>query len=192
MGTSTGARARQRAAFATGVATVTVALALLVAGCGVPLDDEPRAIDRTTTSQTTVVPPASGDGKTMSIYFFGDERLVDQQVAADNDPTIDDAIKSVLGKPEPPLTTLIPTGTELLGFELDGQTAIIDLSEDIQGFTGPEQKGAYAQLVFTALASGQATSVQFRVNGEAVKAPTDNGNREFVVANDYDPPLNPR
>jgi len=177
---------------ATVLATATLCLALLVTGCGVPLDDGPRAIDRSTTSQTTLVSPAVSDGENLSIYFFRDERLEDQQVPADRDPTVDDAIKAVLGEPDPPLTTLIPTGTELLGFELDGQTAVIDLSEDIQGFTGPEQKGAYAQLVFTALATGEATSVQFKVSGEAVKAPTDNGNRESVVAADYDPPLNPR
>lgn len=172
------------------VAAAAVALVLLVGGCGVPLDDAPRAVDLTTTSQTTVVPPA-GDGETLSIFFFRDDRLEDQQVAADEDPTIGDAINAVLGKPEPPLTTLIPTGTEMLDFELDGQTAVIDLSDDIQGFTGPEQKGAYAQLVFTALSSGEATSVRFMVDGKKVKAPTDDGNRDIVVRTDYQPPLRP-
>ena len=169
---------------------VTSALAPLGAGCGVPLNDAPRAI-YTPTSQTTVAPPASGTGETQSVYFFRDDRLEDQQVAAGNGPTIDDAINAVLAGPKRPLTTMIPTGTELLGFQLDGRTAIIDLSDDIEAIIGPPQKGAYAQLVFTALASGQATSVRFKVSGKAVQAPTDAGNRDTIVADDYDPPLNP-
>ena len=97
----------------------------------------------------------------------------------------------MLGEPEPPLDTRIPIGTELLGFALDGETAVIDLSDDIEAFTGQAQKEAYAQLVFTALASGRARSVRFRVGGEPVRAPTDQGNLDVVTANDYDPPLNP-
>ncbi len=164
---------------------------LALAACGVPLDDAPRAIERTTTTQTTVPAPPDGSGESMVVYFFRGDSLEDVEVAADDQPTIDDAINAVLAGAEEPLASFIPAGTELLGFELDGTTAVIDLSDGIEGIGGSRQKGAFAQLVFTALASGEATSVRFKVAGEAVPAPTDNGNLELVVAADYDPPLNP-
>ncbi len=183
---------RRRPALASAVVGL-VAVATLVASCGVPLDEEPRAIDRTTTTPSTVAPAANGDdGATMSLYFFNGDRLQDQQVPADDDPTIADAITAVLGEPEPPLTTQIPAGTELLSFALEGTTAVIDLSEEVEIFTGQEQKMAYAQLTFTALASGEATEVRFLVAGAEVAAPTDQGNLDVVTADDYDPPLNPR
>lgn len=164
----------------------------VLAGCGVPLDDEPRAIDRSTTTSTTSTPEGVGGGATMSVYFFAGDDLVDLQVPADDESTVDDAVNAVLAGPEPPLTTRIPTGTELLGFTLDGTTAVVDLSDDIEAFTGPAQKQAYAQLVFTVLASRQVQQVRFKVAGQAVKAPTDQGNLDVVSADDYDPPLNPR
>lgn len=176
---------------ATIAATLLVALSSLAA-CGVPLDDEPRAIDRSTTTTTTAPPTGGTTGSTMSVYFFDGDDLVDQQVPAGDTPSIDDAVNAVLGEPEPPLTTQIPTGTELLGFRLDGNTAVIDLSDDIEAFTGPAQKQAYAQLVFTTLASRQVQQVRFKVAGKAVKAPTDQGNLDVVTADDYNPPLNPR
>jgi len=178
----------------------TVAVLGLVSGlscaslsaCGVPLDDQPRAIDRTTTTQTTLVPASDGGEGSMSVFFFRGDQLTAERVAMDDDPTIDDAVNAVLGEPEPPLDTRIPIGTELLGFALVDDTAVIDLSDNIEAFTGQAQKEAYAQLVFTALASGRAESVRFRVGGEPVKAPTDQGNLDVVTADDYDPPLNPR
>jgi spore germination protein GerM len=173
------------------VASVISLAAVALGACGVPLDDAPRAIDRTTTTQTSAVPPAGPTGETMAVFFFRGDRLTEVDVAADDDPTIDDAVKAVLAGAQSPYTTFIPAGTDLLGFRLDGNTAVIDLSDDIEGVGGSRQKGAFAQLVFTALASGDATSVRFKVAGKAVPAPTDNGNVELVVADDYDPPLNP-
>ena len=175
----------------TTVVVALVAALTVLAACGVPLDDEPRAIDRSTTTSTTAPPADTGDG-TLSVYFFDGDNLVDQQVPADDEPTIDDAVNAVLSGPAPPLTTQIPTGTELLGLRVDGTTAVIDLSDDIEAFTGLAQKQAYAQLVFTTLASRQVRQVRFKVAGKAVKAPTDQGNLDVVTAEDYDPPLNPR
>lgn len=174
------------------MSTVALGAALVLSACGIPLDDAPRAIDRSTTTQPQANPIGTGNGQTMLVYFFSDEQLVDQPVAADDTPTIDEAIKAVLGEPDPPLTTRIPAGTELLGFALEDRTAVIDLSDDIEAFTGPAQKEAYAQLVYTALASGEANAVRFKVAGKVVKAPTDDGNQELVTGDDYQPPLNPR
>lgn len=173
-----------------GLAAVALLVGLLV-GCGVPLDAEPRAIVRTTTTQTTVAPVEAGDDQ-LTVYYFRGERLEDVQVSAEADAGTSDAVRAVLRSPEPPLTTQIPTDTELLDFSLDGRTAVIDLSDEMEVVTGQRQKEAYAQLVFTALFSGEARSVRFLVAGEAIQAPTDQGNRDVVQASDFDPPLNPQ
>lgn len=169
--------------------TITV---LSTASCGVPLDDAPRAIDRSTTTQPEVDEGSSSSGKTVAAYFFRGKRLERLPVSVDTDsPTIADALSALLSKPTPPLESKIPSGTKVLGVRLSGDKAVIDLSETITDFEGNSQKGAYAQFVYTALASPRVDRVTFLVEGESVKAPTDRGGRANVRASDYDPPLNP-
>ena len=170
--------------------------ALLLAACGVPLDTAPRAINRTTTtlaSQTTVPPSKEAGAPKVRVYFLDDDRLVATNIAVEAEPDLAKAIGLVLAtKPDAPLQTRIPPGTNLLGLRVEGSVALIDLSEAIEDISGPTQKEAYAQLVFTALEFTQITSVQFRVQGKPVDAPTDNSNLAVVTADDYAPPLNPR
>lgn len=177
------------AAAALSVGTVSV-----VAGCGVPLDDSPRAIDRSTTSTSSppTVPPSQPGGEAQSLFYLDEDELIDVTIPAGDTPSVRDALAAVLGAPPQPLLTSIPEGTELLGFAIDGRTAVIDLSEQINDLEGERQTQAYAQLVFTALASGEADRVRFLVNGEEVQVPTDNGSLRIIGADDYDPPLNPR
>ncbi len=178
--------------------TIAVALlgALVLPACGVPLDDAPRAISRTTTtlpSQTTVPLSEAAGAPKVRLYFLNDGRLAPTSVAVETDPDLAKAIGLVLvTKPDAPLQTRIPPGTSLLELRVEGSVASIDLSDAIEDISGPTQKEAYAQIVFTALKFAQITSVQFRVQGKQVDAPTDNGNLAVVSAADYAPPLNPR
>lgn len=174
------------------VTALVAGLTLFVTACGVPLDDSPQAIDRTTTTQPQVVPAGPATDNTVSVYFIQNGRLVDQQVPAGDDASITEAVTAVLKKPEPPLQTQIPAGTDLIGSSIEGTTAIIELSDDIQSIEGEPQKQAYAQLVFTALASGRVDRVTFLVAGEPVAVPADNGARDVVTAADYGPSLTPR
>ena len=179
-------------------AALTLALlgALLLAACGVPLDTAPRAINRTTTtlpSQTTVALSEESTAPKVRLYFLNDDRLAATSVAVEADPDLAKAIGLVLStKPDAPFQTRIPPGTNLLGLRVEGSVATIDLSDAIEDISGPTQKEAYAQIVFTALEFTQITSVQFQVQGQQVDAPTDNSNLAVVTADDYAPPLNPR
>ena len=171
-------------------------IALWLGACGVPLDSAPRAINRTTTtlvSQTTVPPSEEAAAPKVRVYFLNDDRLVATDIAVEAEPDLARAIGLVLAtKPDAPLQTRIPPGTNLLGLRVEGSVALIDLSDAIEDISGPTQKEAYAQIVFTALEFTQITSVQFRVQGKPVDAPTDNSNLAVVTADDYAPPLNPR
>lgn len=178
-----------------GVLVVLVALAAVMAvGCGVPLDDSPRVISRTTTTTpaTTTIGP-NGPVAQVRLYFVDEDGGLqaverDVQTAA----TVEGAIATLLHtEPTGPLDTRIPSETDLQGISFDDDLVEIDLTIEMADNHGEAQKQAFAQLVFTALAFPQVERVAFLIDGEPVAAPTDRGNLEVVTADDYDPPLNP-
>lgn len=181
------------------IAGTVVALTLAAAvSCGVPIDDSPRAISRSTappaTNVTTTLDGAPIDQ--VSVYFLRGEALERYSQDVADEPTIGQAIGFVLD-PVPDdapagLSTKVPPGTSLIDVEVVGRVATIDLTNEINDVFGPDQKEAFAQIVFTALAWEGVEQVRFQVDGEAVDAPTDDGNLAVVSADDYDPPLNPR
>ncbi|MCU1497119.1 MAG: Spore germination protein-like protein [Acidimicrobiales bacterium] len=179
----------------TAAAIAALVLSAAATACGVPLDGTPRAIERsTTTTATTLGPSNDPAAKTVSLYFLVDDHLVVDLFPVDREPNLQTAIGLVLSmtKPTAPLTNRIPTGTTLLGVEVDGSQANIDLSEEMNDISGLTQKEAYAQIVFTALQFPQIKSVSFSIAGKPVDAPTDNSNLRVVTADDYEPPLSPR
>ena len=179
------------------IVAIVLAGGLMLSACGVPADDAPRTINRSTTTtlpnQTTVPLSGAVGAPKALLYFLDDGHLSPTYVAVESDPDLAKAIGLVLAtQPEAPLQTRIPPGTKLLSSRVEGSVASINLSGAIEDIGGPAQKEAYAQLVFTALVFSQITSVKFRVQGSPVDAPTDNGNLAMVTADDYSPPLNPR
>ena len=175
----------------TASALLCAALIATTAGCGVPLEDSPRAIAQTSTTQTTVATTEPGTtGQTMAVYYFLDDQLTEVDVP-DDSPTAAEAVTAVLAAPKAPFVSRIPVGTELVDFGVADRTATIDLSEDINTIEAEGQKAAYAQLVFTALASGEANRVRFEVAGEPVSLATDNGNLDIITASDYSDTFRP-
>ncbi len=175
-------------------AAVAGLAALLAAGaCGVPLDDEPRAITRVTqppetTPQTAVAPT----GQALTVYFLDEGSLAPALYDVEAEPTVEDALRFLLNTPPPEgLISRIPPDTTLRGVIRDGSLVTIDLSSDI-AVGGPNEKEAFAQLVFTAVEFPGVDRVSFAIAGEGVRAPTDNANLDVVSARDYGPPLNPR
>jgi|GEM_PF-373876 len=69
----------------------------------------------------------------------------------------------------PPLISFIPEGTQLLGVEVAGGTATVDLSaEFFRGGDGPELRGRLAQVVLTLTRFPEITAVQFWRGGQIV------------------------
>ncbi len=185
---------RQRAA---GAAALAVAVAVAAASCGVPLDEEPRAITRTTLApESTPTTIASAEGPSVSVYFLEGDRLQAQQYTVKDGPTLGQAIGLALQSPAKgspaSLRTAVPPNTELRSAEVDAGTARIDLTGEINDVSGQTQKEAFAQLVFTALSIPGVRQVRFRIDGKDVDAPTDDGNQTLVSAKDYKAPLSPR
>ncbi|HWJ64286.1 MAG TPA: GerMN domain-containing protein [Acidimicrobiales bacterium] len=183
-------------------AAVAASLALVLAvlaGCGVPVDDAPRAISQTTVARTATVPTtiAPTGAPTVSVYFLNDGRLQAVEYPVEGEVTLGKALDYVLAAPPEEggsgLRTSVPPGTKLRGAEVteDG-VATIDLSVEINDIGGTAQKEAFAQIVFTALGFDEVREVQFSIDGRPIDAPTDAGNLPRVSADDYQPPLNPR
>lgn len=178
-------------------ALATAALVALLAACGVPIDDEPRAITQTTIPPAADTPTTAPEetGQEVSVYFLRGDQLERQDLRVEGDPTLAQAISLVLGPPaedDAELESSVPPGTALRSVEVAGSTATIDLTSEINDVTGLPQKEAFAQIVFTTLAFPDVESVRFLVDGEAIDAPTDDGNLALVRAENYDKPLNPR
>ena len=167
--------------------------ALLAAGCGVPLDDSPRAISQTTTSTSTTTPPSSGGGVVVLYFVDEDGGLEGRESNVQRLAGVQDAVTTLLGtEPGPPLATRIPSGTRLNeDLVIDGDLVRVDLTGEMDEVSGEAQKLAFAQIVFTILEFPAYSRVTFLIEGDVVAAPTDRENREVVRASDYEPPINP-
>lgn len=172
-----------------------VALGAVVAGCGVPLDNEPRPVTGATVPrETTPTTSASPTAQEVSVYYLEGDHLAVTRYPVEGEPTLDAALGFLLsGEPTGQAKTVIPPGTSLRSLKVDDDLATIDLtSEIVDDTSGQVQKQAFAQIAFTALATENINQVRFLVDGKPVEVPTDRANQNVITADDYDPPLNPR
>jgi spore germination protein GerM len=183
------------------------AVTLGAAGCGIPTDDNPRAISREnvpdeavdattedTASQETVAVPIS------LVRSPEDPRLVDveRRVPAGSPATGPDpaAVLETLLRATPNareradgITNLIPEGTWLASQpELARGTLLVDLTSEIFDVEGENQRAAFGQIVCTADALEGVDALRFRVEGARVEAPVDSGVTDGPVtcARDYE------
>jgi spore germination protein GerM len=169
-----------------------LALAVGLGACGVPIDESPRAIGRSTIDAETEVErqtPTTSDSphaRKVTAYFLRNEKLVPVEFSVDGSPSLADALTFATSEPpDDSYNTSIPAGTSILSVEVVDGVATINLTPEINDISGQAQKLAYAQLVFTAFSFRQLDAVRFEVDGKAVDTPTDNGNRESVTRADY-------
>ena len=167
---------------------------LVVAGCGVAADGEPRRIeasdlppdllDPSPPSTTTI--PGSTATASVTVYFVlrqGDTtRLapVRREVAAASRAA--DRINAILAPTSAEeqrlgLITSIPTDTVLLDttFVPSDQELIVNLSGALFDVQGKELANAFAQLVWTVTEIDGVRQVRFKVDGEAYRAPNAEG-----------------
>lgn len=177
---------------------VVLVAGLLVAGCGVPLDDAARPIVQATTTTTPVSTVPDDPSATVDVYYLqegpnaGEASLVAHEEEISDEPTVRRALTVLLTAEVPSnLKTSIPKGTDLISVGEIGAQVTVNLSSEIDDVTGDAQKAAYAQMVFTVLNFPQFSTVRFSIEGNPVEAPTDGPNRAVVRASDYKPPLNP-
>lgn len=167
---------------------VLAVLLLVVGGCGVPAEDEPRDLAADSvqydllapSSSTTSTTAAASDVRTVQIYLIRDEQLAPRaRQMPVNVESAQIVAELLVGPREQELDrgygTAIPDGTELLGSRLDDTTLVLNLSEELNAVQGERQTMAVAQLVFTVTELQRVDGVRFQIEGESVQVPKGDG-----------------
>ena len=162
------------------------ALAGALAACGVDESGAdvnatgsptPGAVAPTEAPGTAEPTPASTPGEQMAvrIYFLRGEKLgVAERQVPRSDAVAAAAMTALcLGvnadEREAGLSSAVPAGTELLGLEVDGGVATVDLSGDFASGGGSlSMQARVAQVVYTLTQYPTVKSVDFKVNGESL------------------------
>ncbi|MCB0977831.1 MAG: GerMN domain-containing protein [Acidimicrobiales bacterium] len=184
---------RNRTWFGVVASLLLIASTAVSTACGVPLDDSPRAINRTTTTTPVATTADVVTGPRVTLYFVNEDGgLVGQTTPSSTVVNVEGAVAALLRtRPSPPLSTRIPADTRLVDLDTSGDLVTVNLTGQIGTIRGEAEEQAYAQIVFTILAFPRYERVRFLIEGEVIAAPTDRENREIVTADDFDPPLNP-
>jgi spore germination protein GerM len=168
------------------VAVVAVVIAL--GGCGIPADDEPRAIPRDNVprgvideaSASTVPEGETVDAEIYLVQGSGSERrlvAVERDAAAATPAGVLEALFEVVVEEDEAdggITTLIPSATGLFSPpdppEDTGGTLTVDLTGGIFTVQGDNQSAAFGQIVCTADALDEVQRVLFEVEGRSIEA----------------------
>ena len=184
------------------IAVVTLGLV----GCGIPTDDNPRAISSESVPDAAVddTTEATASEPTVAapIYLVqspDDPRLVDVKrrvpagsPAAGPDPAA--VLEKLLSATPNPreqangITNLIPEDTRLASQpQLARGTLVVDLTNEIFDVEGEPQRAAFGQIVCTANALEGVNLVRFLVQGEPTGVQADSGAVDGPVscADDY-------
>lgn len=184
------------------IAVVTLGLV----GCGIPTDDNPRAISSESVPDAAVddTTEATASEPTVAapIYLVqspDDPRLVDVKrrvpagsPAAGPDPAA--VLETLLSATPNPreqangITNLIPEDTRLASQpQLARGTLVVDLTNEIFNVEGEPQRAAFGQIVCTANALEGVNLVRFLVQGEPTGVQADSGAVDGPVscADDY-------
>lgn len=157
---------------------VGLLLALALTGCGVPTDDEPRALDAAEAPfqvfSSTTPPAPSGEGR-VALYFVRDDRVVLQTRAVERATDEDELVELLLEGPTPQqveagIRSALPTTFSVEDVEVGRNgVAVVTLGgESTQISTSPL---GFAQVVATLTAPDRATAVRFRLDGEDLPVP---------------------
>jgi hypothetical protein len=175
---------RAKAAF---VVALT-AISLLVA-CGLPKDSQPRVIAADKVPFSLLGPSSTAqsnqaNGIAVPLYFIqGDRLAAAPRRLNDTAPTkvLETLVKGPADTDPSALKGAIPPETRILRTDLRDGTLTVVLTKDVLSATGPLQKNAFAQLVYTATDLAGVLQVHFRVadadgnNEQDIEPPTDAG-----------------
>ena len=177
---------RRRSLLVTPAALAAVVIAL--GGCGIPADNEPRAIPRDNVpsgvideeSASTVPEGETVDAEIYLVEGSGSERrlvAVEREAAAATPAGVLEALFDVEvdeDEADRGITTLIPSTTGLASPpeppEDTGGTLTVDLTDGIFTVQGDNQSAAFGQIVCTADALDDVQRVLFEVNGQSTDA----------------------
>jgi hypothetical protein len=159
-------------------AAVGLVVAALLTGCGVPQDDEPRALDPAQAPfqvlrEDQPTGPPTGDARA-DLYFVRDDRVVRQTRRVQGPADVSAVLELLLAGPTPGqvedgISSALPSTFAVEGVELEAGVAVVTLDgSSTQISTSPL---AFAQVVATLTAPGLARAVRFRLDDEDLPVP---------------------
>lgn len=164
----------------------TIALLLALTGCGVAADDAPRAYDEDETRRigSELAPraaeePATELGDTVDLWFVDGDRLAAvTRTVEETDPA--EVVEMVVAGPRPTeevlgLRSAVTPTTTVLGVDVTGTVARVDLSRDFALLGGEEELLAVAQVVTTLVGLEGIDTVSFALDGEDIPVPDAEG-----------------
>jgi Sporulation and spore germination len=178
------------------------ALALALAGCGVPVDRAPTALAKDGIPFNLLAPSAPARVPTttpptevasVSVFLIGEsDRLVAVQRQVPTAQLSAASVLTVLARGpsstevQTGLWTAIPPQTTVIATSVDSSgVATINVGGTFGQLVGAPQIDAVAQLVFTAtelsLPGWKVTGVTFELDGQPIEVPADSGAQEPVV-----------
>ena len=173
------------------VSALTTALAsLLVAGCGVPLDDIPRSAMATTTTTGPDEASVAEEGDSSAFLFFITNNMVANIVQEVPSSQPDDVLTALFAGPAAgtsnDIVSQIPTGTRLLGVRQVGTLLQVDVSEEFDNLVGTGRTQATAQIVLTATDLSGIDSVTVLIDGQPTQLfSPESGDTDRAGACDY-------
>jgi len=182
------------------VLTVALALAGVLASCGIDADPSPRAISKSDRPDiTTPAAPSAGPAiGTDRIYLLAPESPNDVQRLRPAQRDVGDSATQRLQSLFSPLSvveanqrlrTALPDGLRLRSAVLQASgTLIVDVSDELLDLTSTNLIEAVAQIVFTASEVRDVQRVDLLVNGRPRQWPASDGELQTGALTVYDYP----
>lgn len=168
-----------------------LAVVALTTACGIPLDDEPRAVSgdlgRGVESGLPDSPDSSGETTPLFFVRAGGLVAVSQRVSDVQPSTVLDALLSA--RPGAAgfdkLITQIPSGTRLLDSRVRGGVLEVNLSGEFSAINGPALQLAVGQIVLSVTKLRDISNVTFRIDGRDATVSSPKGDAQLVAACDF-------
>lgn len=160
--------------------------AVVVGACALPIDRQPRAVDRPGLQQSlepdlaSTTTAALPSAQTINIYYVNDSQLypVARKV---NDRSTLAILRLLFTQPtaeetDAGISSFIPPQATVISAKLVDHVLTVDISKDMEQLANPNSKTAYAQIVITAVkANPEVRRVAVTIEGVPTKIPTDGG-----------------
>ncbi|WP_239118517.1 GerMN domain-containing protein [Paractinoplanes ferrugineus] len=157
-----------------------LAVVLLAAGCGVPVDDEPRDLDRPRTSVSSAPVPDRFGSALERVYLVRDGALVRVVRRVPVAPSAQQMLADLLAGPSSAeqrdgFTSALTT-TRIGGMTITQHRATVAVAEPSEYGGRTDEMLAYGQIVCTLTSQGaEVGTVQFTSGGSPLSVPRGDG-----------------